>query len=468
VPFCKIEPDQIEKYSLREGDIVFARTGGTVGKSYIISGVPEAAVFASYLIRLTAHPAINPRFLYHFFQSASYWEQIGLKKGGLQGNVNATTLSSLVLPLCPTNEQRRIVAKIEELFSELDKGVESLTTARKQFKAYRQSILKHAFEGKLTAEWRVRHSADLEPSSKLADQIERERDARFQIQVAEWNSKVEAFNKRGLGERPSKPRRPPEPERPSPEQISKLSTLPDSWAWMQLGSFAFVTKLAGFEYTDFVQYDDSGDLPVIKAENAGPNGYRKTEYSRVRSEAVAALTRSFLSGGELLMVFVGAGTGNVAVVPNDQAYFLGPNIGMMRVETGLIEPRYVELFLRSPLGKELALCSLKAVAQPSLSMGTIRQIPVAIPSFAEQKEIVSRLDLMLAEVDKSEAEIGDHLRRASALRHSILRSAFSGQLVPQDSSDEPASVCLGRIRAERDANASMPKKTTKRTKGEAA
>jgi len=95
VPFCEIERDQIEKYSLKQGDIVFARTGGTVGKSYIINTVPEVAVFASYLIRLTAHPAINPRFLYNFFQSASYWEQIGLKKGGLQGNVNATTLSSL-------------------------------------------------------------------------------------------------------------------------------------------------------------------------------------------------------------------------------------------------------------------------------------------------------------------------------------------------------------------------------------
>ncbi len=159
VPFCDINNEQIDKFLLYPGDIVFARTGGTVGKSYIITRVPEQSVFASYLIRLTPHHEVLSKFLYHFFQSASYWEQIGFKKGGLQGNVNATTLSTVEIPLCPINEQRRIVAKIEELFSELDKGVETLTTAREQLKAYRQSVLKHAFEGKLTEDWRARTGA---------------------------------------------------------------------------------------------------------------------------------------------------------------------------------------------------------------------------------------------------------------------------------------------------------------------
>jgi type I restriction enzyme S subunit len=161
VPHCVIESDQIEKYSLHVGDIVFARTGGTVGKSFIITRVPEQSVFASYLIRLTPRREVFPKFLYHFFQSASYWEQIGLKKGGLQGNVNATTLSTLTIPLCPLNEQRRIVAKIEELFSELDKGIEALTTAREQLKAYRHSILKHAFEGKLAGKWQWKSLGDV-------------------------------------------------------------------------------------------------------------------------------------------------------------------------------------------------------------------------------------------------------------------------------------------------------------------
>ena len=79
------------------------------------------------------------------------------------------------------------------------------------------------------------------------------------------------------------------------------------------------------------------------------------------------------------MVFVGAGTGNVARVPDDQAYFLGPNIAMIRVEQSYVSGAYLEMFLRSPVGHALTFGFIKAVAQPSLSMGTIRMIPVALP-----------------------------------------------------------------------------------------
>src|SRR5690606_2509542 len=156
---------------------------------------------------------------------------------------------------------------------------------------------------------------------------------------------------------------------------------------------------------------------------------------KVHSTTVEGLTRSHLLGGELLMVFVGAGTGNVAMVPNNQRYCLGPNIGMMRVESESIDPRYVELFLRSPMGKDLALAAVKAVAQPSLSMETIRQIPVAVPAKEEQARIVIELDQTLSIIDKAERDIEKEICASGTLRHSILKKAFSGQLIPQDPND---------------------------------
>ena len=386
---------------------------------------------------------------------------------GDRPRVDFDQIGTFPVRLPPPHEQIRIVAKIEELFSELDKGVESLTTARQQLKAYRQSVLKHAFEGKLTADWRKKSSDALEGGATLYEYIMKERERQYESVLADWREAARVSEQSHLP-KPRKPSKPTAPDKPSPQQKSLMRSLPPSWTWIQLGEFAFVTKLAGFEYTKFVKYDDAGDLEVIKAENAGSNGFRETEFSKIQSNTVASLERSHLSGGELLMVFVGAGTGNVAAVPKGRSFFLGPNIGMMRITSDHVNPLYVENFLRSPHGRELALSSVKAVAQPSLSMGTIRQIPVALPSVAEQVEIVRILQSQLEAADVMQAEIEEGLARAEALRHSILKRAFSGKLVAQDPSDEPASVLLERIRAEQNENGTTKRRTNTINKKEAA
>jgi type I restriction enzyme S subunit len=151
VPYCKIAEEQINKYKLKDGDLVFARSGATVGKSYLIKGQIPEAIFASYLIRLRFSNQIIDKYVYNFFQSGFYWKQIASGQAGIgQPNVNGTKLGELFLPLAPIKEQQNIVSKIEELFSEVDKGIEEIKTAQQQLKVYRQAVLKSAFEGKLT------------------------------------------------------------------------------------------------------------------------------------------------------------------------------------------------------------------------------------------------------------------------------------------------------------------------------
>ncbi len=115
VPGCKISEKDETANLLHDSDIVFARTGGTVGKSFLINNPPRA-VFASYLIRLSPNELVDSKFLYFFFQSNDYWGQIKASaQGGAQPNVNATVLSSLKLALPPTiEEQRRIVTVLDE------------------------------------------------------------------------------------------------------------------------------------------------------------------------------------------------------------------------------------------------------------------------------------------------------------------------------------------------------------------
>lgn len=109
VPFCEAAPNKLRSAQLLDGDIVFARTGATTGKSVLIQSPPDGAVFASYLIRVRPSVSVDPAYLAHFFQSKGYWSQIQRKtQGAAQGGVNATSLSEIEIPLLSLDEQRRV------------------------------------------------------------------------------------------------------------------------------------------------------------------------------------------------------------------------------------------------------------------------------------------------------------------------------------------------------------------------
>lgn len=116
VPYCEISEDEIPTYLLGINDILFARTGGTVGKSYLVKEVPEDAIYAGYLIRTRYSALLCPEYLKYFMESQLYWEQ--LRNGTIataQPNCNGKTLSRMILPLPPLAEQKRIVARLEEI-----------------------------------------------------------------------------------------------------------------------------------------------------------------------------------------------------------------------------------------------------------------------------------------------------------------------------------------------------------------
>jgi len=163
VPYCEIEESAINKYLLMPSDIVFARTGATVGKSFLIPKNIPKSIYASYLIRVRLKENVNPRYIAYFFQSNNYWLQIRKSQAGIgQPNVNGTKLKQLSVPLAPIDEQNRIVNKIEELFTKVDAGTSAiekaghllgvrLETTIARAGALRESILQHAFSGRLAS-----------------------------------------------------------------------------------------------------------------------------------------------------------------------------------------------------------------------------------------------------------------------------------------------------------------------------
>jgi type I restriction enzyme S subunit len=131
VPGCEIEEDKANDYLLENGDILIARTGGTIGKSYLVETIEVKAVFASYLIRVKRIEGTYPPFIKTYLGSQLYWQQLYENSMGTgQPNVNATSLKSLIFPLPPLVEQHRIVAKVDELMALCDKLKDRLKEAQ--------------------------------------------------------------------------------------------------------------------------------------------------------------------------------------------------------------------------------------------------------------------------------------------------------------------------------------------------
>lgn len=418
VPFCKDEPPDVAKYLLHDGDIVISRAG-SVGYSHLVKDPPKS-VFASYLIRF--QPLINNQYFAMFLTSPSYWGSISDKSIGIAlANVNASKLKQISMPLPPLPEQHRILAKIEELFTRLDTGVETLKKIKAQLKRYRQAVLKHAFEGKLTAEWRQAHKHELESASVLLDRIKQER------------------HKTAKGKYKELP----------PLDTSDLSDLPDGWLWTLVEDVSILVTKGSTPTSYNFDYVPDG-INFIKVENL-KNG--RLDRASI-SEFITKDTHDFLKRSQLMkddILFSIAGTiGKVAIVHSDDLPAnINQAIAVIRCPWEFINPCYLKLVLDSETARSSIERRPRGVGMNNVSLGDVKNIVFSLPPLPEQHRIVEEIERRFSVADEIEKTLGHSLKQAERLRQSILKRAFEGKLVPQDSNDEPAEKLLERIRQER-------------------
>ena len=163
------------------------------------------------------------------------------------------------------------------------------------------------------------------------------------------------------------------------------------------------------------------------------------------------LERSALTKPAILITFIGAGIGDVALFDRKKRYHLAPNVAKVELFNSLsykISDKYILYYLNSPIGQQELFKYMKATAQPSLSMGTIRDIYFPSCSLPEQQRIVEEIEKRFAVADVLEKAVNEGLEKADKLKQSILKKAFEGKLAPQNPNDEPASVLLDRIKKE--------------------
>ena len=449
--------------SFREGDVLFAKITPCMenGKMAIVPPLKNCLGFGSTEFHvLRPYREISAQYIYYFVSSEQFRRDAQHNMTGAVGQRRVPTsyLADQSVPVPPSREQRRIVAKIEELFSELDKGIESLKTARGQLKIYRQAVLKHAFEGKLTAQWREENKDKLEKPEQLRTRIEQERSARYDRQLKEWKAAVKTWEESGKpGKKPLKPRKPSELPRLNPGELAKLPPLPEGHTYTYLANLGGLGRGKSKHRPRNAPELFGGPYPFIQTGEVKAASRIIREHSQTYSEL--GLEQSKLWPEGTLCITIAANIAETAFLGFDGC-FPDSVVGFAATKT-LALPDYVELFIKSVRTRIEAYAP--ATAQKNINLTTLENLVVPLCSLQEQRVLVAQLEAVLSVMEEQNGLIDNQLLKADALRQSILKKAFAGQLVAQDPNDDPASVLLDRIKAEKE-QASKSLEITKRTR----
>jgi len=411
-------------------------------KAYIIRGKSWVNNHA-HVLRAIAELMENS-FLCHYLNTADYHDYV---TGTTRLKLNQSRMRKVSVPLAPLPEQRRIVAEIETQFTRLDAGVAALERARANLRRYKASVLKAACEGRLVpteAELARAGGRDYEPADQLLTCILAERRARWEA------------------ENPGKKHK-----EPAPPDTEGLPELPEGWAYSLIEPL-LSTSRSGMKTGPFGsllkkhEHRPEG-IPVLGIENIGPTGYVPGNKIFITEKKADQLSKYDVQPNDILISRSGT-VGEVCIVPEG----LGParfSTNLMRIvltPNSMLPKFFIFLFNGSPfvLDQVSELCS--GSTRDFLNQKILKSVVFPLPPLPEQRRIVAEVERRLSVVAALEASVEAALARARRLRQAVLKRAFEGRLVPQDPNDEPASVLLERIRAQRETGKKAGKTNRKK------
>lgn len=358
-PYCSIEESKLESLKLKERDILIARTGGTIGKSFLISHVNYTSVFASYLIRVQPLTDINAEYLMYYLQSELYWRQLRKMSAGTgQPNVNAQNLKKLILPIPPLEEQSRIVNEIRFI----EKKIVSYSIVYERNQAVRskfttdleKSILQYAMKGML-----VQQSPSDESAVKLVERINKEKERLIQEKVIKKQKKLSLITE---------------------EEIPY--DIPACWQWVRIGEI--FNLQAGKNITSseiFENQSEENNYPCY-----GGNGLR-------------GYVRTFNREGKYVLIGrQGALCGNINFA-NGKFYATEHAVVVEHFE--MIDVNWSGYFLKGLNLNQYAT----ATAQPGLAVSNIVNKLIPLPPLEEQKRIVAKIEAILSKTKSLRSKI---------------------------------------------------------------
>lgn len=411
-----------EKYHIRNGDLLFAWSA-SLG-AYIWKG--KYAFLNQHIFKVLPKENIDKTFIYYLLDKVTN-ELYAKAHGSGMVHVTKGKFEATSVNIPPFETQQAIVNKIESLFDEIDEGIGRLKTAAQQIQQYRQSLLKNAFNGELTKEWRSKHADTLPSENELLAQIQTTREQHHAQQLADWQTAVSQWEQNGKeGKKPSKPKAPTQ----AVKFEENFADLPSGWGVVKLGTFIQNIQAGkSFKCEERPPINDEIGVAKVSAVTWGEYDENETktcfDESRINPDLFIK-TGDFLFSRANTIELVGA---CVIVKKINKTIMLSDKT--LRIHFTNILEKYVLYYLRSSDGRKQIMDKSSGNQESMRNIGQerIKDIDIPVCSLAEQTQIVAILESKLTACDQLAAELAKQLKQAELLKQAVLKAAFSGSLL---------------------------------------
>lgn len=368
---------------LPKGSLILSNSGSVCIPKFL---AVNACIHDGFVSFNNFKTKVELNFLFHYFNYIRPFIIQKHKQGITQVNLNISIVSDFDIPLPPFSEQKKIVEKIEKLFTELDSGVTSLKKAKEQIKLYRQSVLSAAFSGQLLQQISGKHLRDRQVVGK-------NQHLPYKQGVKKATETEEIFMKAG-------------------------------WKWVKLGEVIEVKDGTH----DTPKYKDEG-IPFLTQKNIKNGKFVFGNYKLISEEDHNKFyKRSNVVFNDIIISMIGANRGMSTIVKTKEIFSI-KNVGLIKTDEKKILSKFLDYFFKSEIGQKSILSKSKGGAQQFIGLTELRNWLVPYLPITQQIKTVEKIEKRFLETDNIEKAIDESLSKAEMLRQSILKQAFEGRLV---------------------------------------
>jgi len=420
-------------FVLKKGDVLIGMSG-SVGKMCLYDlDFPALQNQRTGKAVPYSEKLLNKKLFWYFLSTI---ESILLEKGKGLGvsNVSAEDIEDLVFNLPPLSEQQRIVTKLDALFEKLESNKQRLDKIPKLLKRFRQSVLAAAVSGRLTEEWRTKNnsikSVNIQELSKERERLQKENAKRKGQKTFSYNPPVEIE----LGERT--------------KGVDELYELPENWNWVSLDSCVWSVSDGPHFSPKYVEKENG--IAFISSRNISYDNIDFSDAKYISEEDYKEFIKRGKPENDDILLTKGGTTGIAHKVNTEIDFSIWVHVALLKLIKKFVNPNYFRDVLTSDFLYRQSQAQTHGVGNQDLGLTRMIFMTIPLPPLEEQKEIVRIVEQLFAFADKIEARYSKAKTMLDKLPQSILAKAFRGELVAQDPNDEPASVLLERIQAEKE------------------